>query len=84
MIACGLAPDPHRPVKPRHRLLDVLTRGFSGFHGSRLFRRFYVEEFGPHKHEPPTYFMKRILNCRVDPRLLVSESAERNVCRSTA
>ena len=67
-----LAPDPHRPVKPGHQLLDVPICHFSSFRSSRFVCRFNVEELDPDKHQPPTYFMERILDCSVDPCFLWS------------
>src|SRR6266702_1481619 len=79
--ALRLAPHPHRPVKPGHQLLDVPTRHFSSFRSPRLICRFYIEELYPHKNQPTTYLMERVLHCSMDPCLLRREHAKRNVRR---
>ena len=79
--ALRLAPNPHRPVKPGHQLLDVSTCYFSSFRSHCFVCRFHVEEVDSHKHQPPTYFMERVFYSRVDPCLLRCEYSERNVRR---
>src|SRR6267142_524994 len=78
IATCRLASKPYRPVQPAHQLLDVPAAYLDRFRRLRFTFLFDIKEFQPHEHQPPAYFTKCALDCRMDSHFLRREQAHRN------